>query len=754
MYTVSRRLFGSSLGLSALLLSGCAGTAPETPSSSTGPPDVHAEAPVAQAGTPSVTAQRAQDTWIAGQFMVRATAGTSIDDPLSTLPVTLERRPGLSGYALISVAGSHQRAVLAKLLADPRIDSVYPNARTTGAAIGSARHRTVQWHLDAIGEPAYHTGDFSGIVVAVLDTGAATDNTFHDGLLHKEAGSLEDVPLTDGYDFINDDTRALDDHQHGTHIATTLLGDGAIMGTAPGATLMPIKVLDDQNSGTEWALVEGIYFAVLHGADVANMSLSFSPDYLPSGALVEALTVAADADMVLLGASGNHLSDQAAWPAAHPGVIAVGASTLISAGTSGPAWYGNLGTAVDVLAPGGDTSVDNDGDGYNDGILAQAIRLNNPLYTPYYFMAGTSQATAVASGLAVQLLADGVAPADIQRHLQAGAVASAGSFGRGEGAGDLSASGALSVTTPSGPASAHVGMLPYLLTSGTDVIPMLDLAVLDEAGLPLANADVQVTALGNVSQSWLQCTTDATGHCSVASDPVDDATEVAVMFRADAVVIDDTWTVHPAPMLYESAVFDDLIAAMDADPALSALPLAVSWTAGTDPELGDIAEGYSVVDTGSGLASLPIGLVFNRTRMLTLPRTTHTVTLQSLSISVQSVEIGGSGLASLPIGLRFASFGFISGSGLASLPIGLHPKRIFVSHSTGRPVWLDRPLGSYAPTPGTALEARISAGGWTARGYPAASYATAASGVTVAASVSTGNNRAAEEMYDPLEPSE
>jgi hypothetical protein len=685
--------------------------------------------------------------------MVRPTPGTTLDDILIGVDATALHPVGLSGFGLVRVNTARQAAVVTKLRADTRVDAIYPNGRTEGAANGSGRHRFLQWHLNDIGDPMHHTQDFSNITVAVLDSGANYATRIEDGQYYRRVSTLRYVSVQSPYDFINSDSWPLDDHQHGTHIATTVLGDGAVMGSAPGATLMPIKILDSANSGTEWELVEGIYWAMTHGADVANMSLSFSPDYLPSAALKVALTVASDSGVVLVGAAGNHLADEVTWPAAHPRVIAVGAHTPVSPTAQAPAWYSNLGTAVDVMAPGGDTSANLNGDQWGDGVLAHTTRQNQPQYTRYFFMAGTSQAAAIASGVVVQLLNAGVQPEDIRAHLQLGANAMPQSFTTGEGAGQLQSAGALAAQpSTAAPHSAHIGMLPYLKAAGTDVIPTVNMMALDEDGLPLVNVEILVTALGNVSDTWLSCTTDATGQCRVYSNPVSDSTDVAVMFRADAVVVDDAWTLSPMAMMHESSAFEELVAALEAHSDLAGLPLSVAWTAGNDSELGDIAGGYSVVDTGSGLASLPVGMVFNLRMLLNLPRTLHTVDLQGVSVEVESIQLGGSGLASLPLGLRYAKFGFVSGAGLASLPLGVHPHSVFVRNPTGRPVWLDRPLGAFAPTANTALSTRLSAGGWQASGYPGASFATAASGVTVASSASTGSNRTVGELYDPYEP--
>ncbi len=564
------RLLGLSVGLAALALAGCQavqqesqqGADPAGPTTGTTPDDVDATDQTA-------STTQASNTYVSGEFMVRPTPGTRLDEVMVGLDSVTVHPVGLSGFGLIRVNPAQQGSIVTKLRADPRVDAIYPNGRTEGAATGSGRHRMLQWHLTFIGDPVYQTQDFSEITVAVLDSGANYTTRIEDGVYHKRVSSLTAVPVESPYDFINSDVWPLDDHQHGTHIATTLLGDGAIMGSAPGATLMPIKVLDSANSGTEWELVEGIYWAMTHGADVANMSLSFSPDYLPSGALTGALSLASDSGVVLVGAAGNHLADQVTWPAAHPSVIAVGAHAPTSPFAQGPAWYSNLGTAVDVMAPGGDTSVNLNGDYYNDGILAHTTRLNQPYCTQYFFMAGTSQAAAVASGVVVQLLQDGVQPEDVRAHLQLGADVVPQSFSMGEGAGQMQADGALAAApSASAPQSAHIGMLPYLQADGTDVVPSVDMMALDEAGLPLANVDILVTALGSVSDTWLSCTTDATGQCSVQSNAVSDATDVAVMFRADAVVVDGEWTLPPMSMMHESTAFEELVAALEADPTL------------------------------------------------------------------------------------------------------------------------------------------------------------------------------------------
>src|SRR5690606_2525953 len=110
-------------------------------------------------------------------------------------------------------------------------------------------------------------------------------------------------------------------------------------------TLIPVKVLGDNGSGSVYGIIEGILHAANVGADVINMSLG-------GGGYVQAFDNACQTAMskgvIIVAASGNEYSSRISYPAAYDGVIAVGAVDS----NRNRASFSNYGTGLDVMAPG------------------------------------------------------------------------------------------------------------------------------------------------------------------------------------------------------------------------------------------------------------------------------------------------------------------------------------------------------------------------------------------------------------------
>jgi len=231
------------------------------------------------------------------------------------------------------------------------------------------------------------------VIVAILDTGVAYED--YDGF--RQAPDLAGTAFVPGYDFIGDDTHPNDDQGHGTHVCGTIAqstnnGIG-VAGVAFGCSIMPVKVLDANGIGDHFALAQGIYFAIEQGATVINMSLGGLDDSQTLRAAVEA---AYRQGITFVCAAGNDFEDGSpvAYPAAYDEFcIAVGAVRY----DMSRAPYSNVGPYVDVVAPGGDLSVDQNDDGYVDGILQQTF-VGEPGEFAYWFFQGTSMATPHVGG--------------------------------------------------------------------------------------------------------------------------------------------------------------------------------------------------------------------------------------------------------------------------------------------------------------------------------------------------------------------
>ncbi|MGI8671262.1 MAG: S8 family serine peptidase [Luteitalea sp.] len=153
---------------------------------------------------------------------------------------------------------------------------------------------------------------------------------------------------------------AQDEVGHGTHVAGTvacLSNNGVgVAGMTWSCRLMPVKVLtrlvrisDGQVRGTGSTadIAAGIRWAVDNGARVLNLSLGGTTDTQVER---DAIAYAIAQGAVVVAAMGNAFTtgNPTSFPAAYPGVIAVGAITSGNA----QAWFSQTGPHIDVAAPG------------------------------------------------------------------------------------------------------------------------------------------------------------------------------------------------------------------------------------------------------------------------------------------------------------------------------------------------------------------------------------------------------------------
>lgn len=225
-----------------------------------------------------------------------------------------------------------------------------------------------QWMHDMVNSYAAWgvTTGASNIVVAVIDSGVD--------------GGHEDLQgaLVGGYDFVDDDNDPSDGNGHGTHCAGIIgarMNNGAGgVGIAPGVSIMPVRVLDNQGYGEDDAIINGIYYAVDNGADIISMSLG---GVWYSSMENDAVQYAIRNGVTLIAAMGNDGTRIMSYPAAYPNVISVGACDRDGKAAS----FSTTGSWMSVFAPG-------------VGILSSVPG------SGYEAWNGTSMATPVVAGVA------------------------------------------------------------------------------------------------------------------------------------------------------------------------------------------------------------------------------------------------------------------------------------------------------------------------------------------------------------------
>ena len=249
-------------------------------------------------------------------------------------------------------------------------------------------------------------------MIAVVDTDVAYEN--FGGFT--QAPDLANTLFVPGFDFVNNDSHPNDDDGHGTHVTGTLaqstnnaLGLARI---AHQSSIMPIKVLDDTGTGFVSHVADGIYFAADNGADVINLSLGVNGF---SQTLFDTVQYAYQKGVTVVCAAGNDSSTNLGSPAGFDDYcIAVGATRFDET----QAWYSNFGPSLDIVAPGGDLAVDQNGDGYADGVLQQTF-VGDPNDFAYWFFQGTSMAAPHVAGTAALLISNGLTgPAAVREALE------------------------------------------------------------------------------------------------------------------------------------------------------------------------------------------------------------------------------------------------------------------------------------------------------------------------------------------------
>jgi subtilisin family serine protease len=259
--------------------------------------------------------------------------------------------------------------------------------------------RNDQWQLSALNvRTAWRFSTGAGVTVAVLDSGV---DATHPDL----AGQV--LPGADFIDRTSDGRRDL--VGHGTTVAGLIAGrlddTAGVVGVAPHAKILPVRVLDDQNKYDDASVVaDGLRWAVDQGARVVNMSLGGAGR---SEQLAQAIAYAIAHDVVVIACTGNLTTgtpNQVWYPAREPGVVAVaGLSAAVAApGGASPtgAGAGSGGGGSGTAGRGGEALWSGSLTGPQTVLAAPAVNLLGARPGGYWRVQGTSFAAPLVTATA------------------------------------------------------------------------------------------------------------------------------------------------------------------------------------------------------------------------------------------------------------------------------------------------------------------------------------------------------------------
>jgi subtilisin family serine protease len=244
---------------------------------------------------------------------------------------------------------------------------------------------------------AWNLAQGQGVTVAVVDSGTRLDHPDLAPNIWTNFGEVPGNGVDDDHNGLVDDIHGADftttavgqdlsdTNGHGTHVAGIIAAaanGGGVVGIAPRARIMTLRVMDSEGRGTTGGVADAIRYAAANGARVINLSLRSDAADPRVDEAIAAANAANALVVVAAGNDGRDIDQQPSYPASIPAPNLVAVAATSPEDGRGIASFSNVGMLTVQLAAPGEQILST----FNDG--------------GYAYDSGTSMAAPMASGVA------------------------------------------------------------------------------------------------------------------------------------------------------------------------------------------------------------------------------------------------------------------------------------------------------------------------------------------------------------------
>lgn len=327
-------------------------------------------APVGTPASPNLSRSQAEDPVVAGEVIVKVKEGASLDALAQAHGLAKGRQGFAHAFDIVHTTRGNERAMAARLAADPRVDYAEPNYLRQVDAVDArlwAFYNPGGLNMSFFNDPNGRTGPIPSSYASVQDADEDNIEGYAAGGADVTIGSIDTgVDFTHpeftgrliaGKDWYSNDADPNDtpDQGHGTHTTGTMAGSAVGVAGVAGAA-SHVKVYVQRVCGASGCPTSAIINAInaaaaytdANGKHLVAVNLSLGGTRESTGEK-RAIQSATNAGVLVIASAGNSGSGKVACPACDPNAISVASTTW----QDQLAAYSQYGSGLDISAPGG-----------------------------------------------------------------------------------------------------------------------------------------------------------------------------------------------------------------------------------------------------------------------------------------------------------------------------------------------------------------------------------------------------------------